>query len=454
MGYNERWGRFYECFGEKSELVAEIGTAYINGLQGVLGEDEFLSTNHLICSAKHFIGEGQAEDGVNQGNVKMDEAEWEELLNSEIIKPYKAAVDAGVQTVMVSYNSVNGVNCHENTHLVTDVLKGELGFKGFVIGDYNGVEHCKGADFKEQLANCVNAGVDMLMEPYNWQDTYYKMKQLVEEGKVSEDRVNDAVSRILKVKFDAGFFDEELESESEKELLAQIGSDEHRGIARQAVRESLTLLKNGKVNGKSAIEAINESKNIAVVGAKSNNIGAQCGGWTISWTGSVGDITKGTTLLEGFNEVAGDKTFTYCINAEAIPDDADGVIVVVGENPYSETQGDTDADGLKLKPMDQDIITKSKEKVGADVPVILVLITGRPLCITEQLSSVDGFACAWLPGTEGAGVADVIFGDYDFTGKLPVTWPKDSEDIPAKLTDESVVLYPYGTGYTKSDITD
>lgn len=446
---NERWGRFYECFGEDVDLVTELGTAYIQGYQGVKDTDEFLSSSKVIASAKHYIGEGQTMNGANQGVVSMKADDWDDILHNKLIIPYKEAVEAGVQTVMVSYNSVNGNNCHENTYLIKDLLKGELGFDGIVISDYNGVGHCQGFEYKNQLANCVNAGVDMLMEPLNWRECYDTLIGLVNDGIVKEDRIDDAVTRILRVKFRAGLFEQEINGEEEQKYMSEFGSDEHRAVARQAVRESATLLKNDEVNGKSAIEALADAQNIAVLGSKSNDIGAQCGGWTISWTGSMGNITEGTTILEGFMEVAPDKQFNYGASVSTIPENTDGVVIVVGESPYSETQGDTSPSGLALKPSDVSLIEETRAAVGDDVPVVVILITGRPLTIKDQLEMMDGLICAWLPGTEGAGIADVIFGEYDFTGHTTVTWPKNGEDIVNKFTDDSVVLFPYGTGLTK-----
>lgn len=447
---NERWGRTYECFGEKEKLVTELGTAYINGLQGVLGSEEFLSTTKVIASAKHFIGEGQTANGGNQGFVMMKEEEWNDELTNRLILPYKAAIEAGVQTIMVSYNYVNFVNCHESKELITDLLKGELGFGGIVISDYDGVEHCDGDSYKEQLANCVNAGVDMLMEPLDWQNCYYTLLGLAEDKTVSEERINDAVKRILTVKFNAGLFEEQIESEEEKKLAEEVGSDEHRGVARRAVRESITLLKNDTLaSGKTVMEALADYKRIAVVGDKADDIGTQCGGWTISWNGSAGDTTIGTTILKGFKEVAADKEFTYSQDAGAISKETEAVIVVVGEEPYSESAGDKGELGLRLTPAESTLIRDAKEAVGRDVPVIVILITGRPLTIAEDIGNMDALICAWLPGTEGAGIADVMFGDYEFNGTTTITWPWYAKDITEKYKDDGVVLFRYGTGLKK-----
>ena len=233
---NELWGRTYEGFGEDADLVAKLGEAFIKGAQGELGSEDFLSDTHVLATAKHYIGEGYTVSGINQGDVQMDEAEFETLLDEILLVPYKAAVDAGVRTVMVSFNSINGLKCHENSYLVNEVLKGELGFTGLVVGDYNGVQQVSGNTYKQQVANVVNAGVDLLMEPFSWREVYQHLKSNVEDGSISQERVDDAVRRILRVKFEAGLFEEEIASKTETDLMAEFGSDEHRELAREAAR--------------------------------------------------------------------------------------------------------------------------------------------------------------------------------------------------------------------------
>jgi beta-glucosidase len=450
VAYDEHWGRFYECFGENTDLVTRLGTAYVNGLQGRKDSDDFMSQDHLLCSIKHFVGEGQVKNGYNQGNVEMDEKEWDDKLKNDIIKPYVSAIEAGAKTLMVSYNSINGVNCHENKELITDYLKGELGFKGIVISDYDGVEHCKGSDYKFQLRDCVNAGVDMLMEPLDWQNCYHTLLNLVRDGSVSEERIDDAVSRILTVKFDSGLFEEEINSKKEQDQMKQIGSDEHRAVAREAVSKSLTLLKNEKMSdGNTAIQDLAAANKIAVMGEAADDIGTQCGGWTISWTGNKGKTTIGTTILEGFKEVAKDKEFEYVDSAEHISDGTQAVVIVAGEDPYSETQGDSTGFGLFLDDEGTTMITEAKEKFGDSIPIVVILVTGRPLTLKDNIDNIDALMSAWLPGSECAGIADVLFGDKEFSGKTPVTWPVTSFDISDKLTDDSVVLFKYGTGLKK-----
>lgn len=451
---NEMWGRTYEGFSEDADLVSKLGTAFIEGLQGKLGTDDFLAGNHILGTAKHYIGEGYTLYGVNQGDVRMEEAEFEALLDDTLLKPYKAAVDAGVRTIMASYNSINGLKCHENSYLINDVLKGELGFTGLVVGDYKAVDQVSGATYKDKLVNVVNAGVDLLMEVDTWKEAIGLLKEAVEEGSISEDRIDDAVRRILRVKFEAGLFEEVVASDEENALMSEMGSDEHRELAREAVRKSLVLLKNDKVGGKTAMEALADSKNILVLGSKADDIGVQCGGWTITWQGSMGDITTGTTILEGFKDVAKDKKFTHNILAETTGKE-DAIIVVSGEYPYAETNGDRNETNLLVSGSDEVLLGNAADAIEAarkkGVPVILVLMTGRPVEITDYVDQFDAIVEAWWPGTEGAGVADVFFGDYDFTGTLSYTWPKSAADIEGKLDEANAdkVLFPYGTGLKK-----
>ncbi len=451
---NELWGRTYEGFGENTALVTRLGVAFIRGAQGVKDTEEYLSESKVFATAKHYIGEGYTEAGINQGDVDMSEEEFDALLHDTLLEPYRAALDAGVRTVMVSFNSVNGVKCHENDYLINEVLKGELGFTGLVVGDYNGAQQVSGSSYKEQLANCVNAGVDMLMEPYSWREVITNLKQAVEEGLVSQERIDDAVSRILRVKFEAGLFEEQIGSDTENELFAEFGSNEHREVAREAVRKSLVLLKNDAVNGQTAVEALEESRNILVVGRKANDLGTQCGGWTISWQGSTGEITQGTTILEGLQNAAGDRNITYNTDG-TVTGDEDAIIVVVGENPYAETSGDRSSSNLTITNDDKSLLQGMEDSLAQarenGVPVIMILLSGRPITIADYVTEFDAIVAAWLPGTEGDGVADVLLGEYDFTGTLTYTWPWYASDIADKC-DESksdIVLFRNGTGLTK-----
>lgn len=458
---NERWGRTYECFNEDAGEVAVLGAAYIRGLQGEKGTEKYLDEDHVLACAKHFIGEGYTTDGTNQGNVDMTAEEFDALLDSGLLDPYTAALDEGVLTVMISYNSVDGVKCHENKHLIQEVLKDQLGFRGFVVSDYNAIQQTSGKNYKEQVRLSLDAGIDLFMEPYTWQDCMQAIIDLVESGEISMDRVDDAVSRILRVKFEAGMFEEEIGGTHEKELGEQVGSEDHRALARQAVRESLVLLKNDTVNGISALEALNQAKNIQVSGQKAYDMGAQCGGWTISWQGQNGKITKGTTIIEGIAEVTADRELklTHDITG-VVNEEADALMVVVGEEPYAESDGDRTATSLVFSEKDQEVLKNVRESLGQRkdrIPVVAVIVAGRPLDLTEYLDLFDGIVMAWLPGTEGAGVADVLFGDYEFRGTLPVTWLKDMEELPSIMeadlkgtqVDPQIALYERGTGLHK-----
>ena len=450
---NELWGRTYEGFSEDANLVAKLGAAFTRGAQGDFGETS------VVTTAKHYLGEGYTVAGTNQGDVQMEEEEFETLLREVLLTPYRANVEAGVRTVMASFNSVNGLKCHENTYLLTDVLKGDLGFTGFVIGDYNGAQQVSGANYKEQLANCVNAGVDMLMEPYSWKDVHRLLQQAVKEGLISQERIDDAVSRILRVKFEAGLFEESVGGEVEQSLLAKFGCEEHRRVARELVRKSLVLLKNdvlkeGQGVRQTAMQALEDSKKLLVVGAKADDIGVQCGGWTISWQGSAGDITEGTTILEALQKADGTREIFYNTDGE-VKGDEDAILVVVGENPYAETSGDRSSSTLTVSGEDKALLKDMEKNIQAarekNVPVILLLLSGRPITIADYVEQFDAIVAAWLPGSEGDGVADVLLGEYDFTGTLPYTWPWYASDIETKFDagKEGNILFAYDTGLNK-----
>lgn len=461
--HNERWGRTYEAFGDDPEVVAAMGTAYVEGIQG---------NGSAAATAKHYIGEGLIANGINQGNVVMDDATYQKLIQAdmsdpmvkELLTPYKEAIDAGVMTIMASYNSFNGVKCHGNKELLTDLLKDRLGFGGIVITDYNGVDQIgEVSGYANQVVYAVNAGVDMLMVAgYNgntpkWQTAYHAIVDGVENGKISEERLDDAARRILTVKDELGLLDEPDRAYADVADQAAYGGEEHRAIARKAVAESLVLLKNDEVAENTTImNALADYKNVVVAGSGANNIGKQCGGWTISWQGSTGKITEGTTIYEGIQSAVKENGGKATFSANGYYEhDADVAVVVVGENPYAESNGDSAAAALKLNTADAATI-KTIKADHPDTPIVLVLITGRPLGIMDYVNDaqVKGIVSAWLPGTEGAGVADVLFGDQDFTGKNPITWPYYPQDIENKRMDESKVLYQTGYGLTKDEVTE
>lgn len=452
---NPRWGRTYEGFGDDSVTAGQLGAAYIQGLQGA-GGSELSRPDKVVATAKHFMGEGYTDNGTNQGDVSTKtytEEEIRELLERELAM-YKQAVDAGVKSVMASYNSIQGLKMHASKPLLTDKLKGELGFRGFVITDWNGVDQITKdwegrpvSGLKEQVRAAVNAGVDMFMEAEKWRDIVRYLKENVDEGGIKNERVDDAVARILRVKFESGVFEQ---PKTNGDLAASFGSAEHRETARQAVRESLVLLKNDKVNGQPLLSKLPSMKKIFVAGKNADDIGNQAGGWSITWQGQSGPTTPGTTILQGIREAAGDKrTVTYNKHGRGAAG-YDVAIAVLGEKPYAETNGDT----ANLNLDTEDLATlENIRSADPGIPILVVLVSGRPMTVTEQLKDWAGLIAAWLPGTEGAGIADVLFGENDFTGRLPMRWPFYVEAYPIKTADSPYVLFPTGYGLTKGQET-
>lgn len=433
VGQNDRWGRTYESFSDDPELAATLGVAAIAGFQG----SDLSAPDSVLACAKHFIGDGGTLNGTDQGNAVGDEAALRKLF----LPPYAAAVKAGAGSVMVSYSSWNGKKMHGNKYLITGVLKGELGFQGFVVSDWAAIDQL-GADYAADIEASVNAGVDMVMIPHgpgktnNYVEFIHDLVRLVHEGRVSQARVDDAVRRILMAKFQLGLFDEPPAAER----LDTIGSVEHRAVARECVRESLVLLKNAN----DVLPLSKNAKRIVVVGPTGDDLGAQCGGWTIGWQGSTGAVTKGgTTILKALRSAA-----PAGMKIEFSPDGssvsgADAAIVVVAEKPYAEMKGDTK--DLRLPEADAALIGKVK---SAGVPVITILLSGRPLILGRTLERTDALIAAWLPGTEGQGVADVLYGDCKPTGKLPRNWPRANEQLTGQPTVKNDPLFPIGFGLT------
>src|SRR5450756_1667004 len=425
---NAGWGRTYEGFSDHTELVTKLGRAAIIGFQGQkLSADP---TSVLAC-AKHFIGDGGTTNGIDQGDTVCDEATLRKLY----LPPYRAAIKAGVGSIMVSYSSWNGQKMHGNKHLLAGVLKGELGFAGFLVSDWAAIDQIS-PDYKHDIEQSINAGLDMIMIPNgidktnNYVEFIDDLKALVAGGQVPQSRIDDAVKRILRIKFALGLFES---TATDPGLVAAIGSPAHRAVARECVRNSLVLLKNDK-------HVLPLSKNIrrlAVVGVAADDLGMQCGGWTIDWQGGRGNITHGgTTLLAAIKQAVSPETqVTFSPDASNLKD-ADTIIAVVGELPYAEMKGDRTE--LNLSAADMALIAKAKTS-GA--PVVTILFSGRPLVLNSALTDSDAFVAAWLPGTEGLGVPDVLFGDFKFTGKSARNWPRSS-DKSAKP------LFPFGFGLT------
>jgi beta-glucosidase len=342
---------------------------------------------------------------------------------------------------MASFSSLNGIKMHENKKYLTDILKGELKFQGFVVSDWKAIEQLPG-DYENQVEKAINAGIDMVMVPDDYIKFITVMKKLVENKKISMSRIDDAVRRILKVKFEIGLFENPY---SKRELISRIGSQEHREIARQAVRESMVLLKNDK----SVLPLKKNLKRIVVVGPKADDLGSQCGGWTISWQGKKGKITEGKTILEGLKEYSGKNTKIIfdkegkLLSGGKIKD-VDVCIMVLGESPYAEFMGDR-----TIPTLDYEDLSILERVSSLNIPKVLILITGRPLVIPDFTSLADAILVAWLPGTEGMGVIDVLFGEYKPTGKLSFSWPGSEENIPVNVGDKNYKpLFPFGYGLT------
>lgn len=450
---DERWGRTYEGFGETPELAASLGAAYVRGQQG----DHYDAEWRVISTAKHFIGDGATDNGYDRGNATMTEKD----LREKYLPPYEAVVEQGVLSVMASFNQINGVHQHVDSARLTGILKTELGFDGFVIADWEGIENSTtpgaagdytgtvtGVSSKDAIRNAINAGIDMAMVPQSATTFISNMKSLVQAGQISEDRVKDAVRRILRAKIRAGRIDNPNGPAAYVGVAANIGSAEHRKIAREAVQKSLVILKNENVL------PLATTDQIFLTGSHANNTGLQCGGWTNGWQGSItNNITGASSIQAGFDEVASGARVTTA--------DAAGTIVyVIGEVPYAEWYGDyrngdfnnkiiTEASytGVSFGTTDS-YISQIKTWQAAGHKVAVVFITGRPLPITSLIETADAFVVAWLPGSEGAGVADVLFGKVNPTGKLPHTWPKDASQIPINEGDGKTGLYPYGYGLT------
>jgi beta-glucosidase len=432
---DERWGRTYESFGQSPELVSELGAAAVHGFQGPsLSSD----SGTVLACAKHYLGDGGTEGGVNEGDTVCDDATMRRLY----LAPYRAAVQAGVGSIMVSYSSWNGKKMSANKYLLTDVLKGELGFRGFLVSDWAAIDQIS-SDYKLDVEESINAGMDMVMIPHgpgvtnNFVEFINDLKELVAEGKVPQARIDDAARRILRVKFQMGLFDHPYPATPA--LTAAIGSPGHRDIARQCVERSLVLLKDDN----HALPLSKKLKHLAVIGRGGDDLGIQCGGWTISWQGGAGEVTHGgTTLLKAIRDtVAPGTKVTFSRKARKLRH-ADAIIVVVGELPYAESKGDRQDLGLT----DADLLLVQQAK-AAGVPVITIVLSGRPLVLGPALEESDAVVAAWLPGTEGQGVANVLFGDYKPTGKLSREWPRDNDQLSVNhMMGEP--LFPVGYGLT------
>lgn len=438
-----RWGRSYEGFSEDTHLVTELGLAYARGLQKRTESGEW-----VLPSVKHFAADGGTEwDSrkdipnyapsnwqaasqnwrIDQGDARMDE----ETLRAIHLAPYKEAVDAGVDNIMVSFSSWNGLKMHAHEYLLTTVLKGEWGFEGFLVSDWMAIDQLK-ESFYDAVVTSINAGVDMVMVPFDYKTFINIMENAVSKGDITIERVDDAVSRILRTKFKLGLFETPMTSDS---YLTQAGSEEHRALAREAVQKSAVLLKNDSVL------PISKTSNIVVAGAAADSIGLACGGWTIEWQGGTGAITDGSTLLEGLNSLAED---SVQFSSDGMFDgEAEIGIVVIAEEPYAEGEGDRE--DLTITAEQTQLIEAMRERCAK---LVLLIYSGRPIIITHVVDHCDAIIAAWLPGTEANAIADVLLGDVPFTGKLPFTWIKSMDQLPLahlKASDEQP-LWQFGFG--------
>jgi beta-glucosidase len=436
-----RWGRTYEGYGETTDLVSQLGTACVQGFQG----SSLSAPDTAAVTLKHFIGDGGTGYGtstasgptgrylLDQGVDQMDEATLLKLF----LPPYKAGIDAGARIVMTSFSGTSAGKVHGDKHLITDVLKGQLGFTGFVVSDWGGVDQVVPGDYSASVSQSINAGIDMIMVPYDYVRFTTTTTQLVQAGTIPQSRIDDAVSRILRVKFEMGLFENPMPPAGK---TAGSGSAENRALARQAVAESATLLKT--TSGALPIAA---GRKVLLSGPGADDIGISSGGWTISWQGSAGAITTGTTLKDALAAKLANN-LTYDPNGSfPAGTTADVGVVVVAERPYAEGVGDSST--LALPASDLALVAKMRSHVKT---LIVVVISGRPMLL-DDLCSADAIMAAWLPGSEDEGLADVLLGDKPFTGTTPYTWPKTVDDSPrmGKSACQGAV-YPVGYGLDSS----
>ncbi|XAR64820.1 Glucan 1,3-beta-glucosidase [Bertholletia excelsa] len=448
-----RWGRCYESYSEDHKIVQAM-TEIIPGLQGDIppnsrkGIPFVAGKTKVAACAKHYVGDGGTRKGINANNTMLS---WHELLSIHM-PPYDSSIIKGVSTIMVSYSSFNGHKMHGNRPLVTHFLKNTLRFRGFVISDMMGLDWITTpahANYSYSIQAGIHAGIDMVMVPFNYTEFIHGLMVMAKKGVIPMHRINDAVKRILRVKFVMGLFEHPFADQS---LADKLGNQEHKKLAREAVRKSLVLLKNGKSQGKPSLPLNKRRTKILVAGSHAHNLGYQCGGWTIEWQGLDGNnFTTGTTILTAIKRTVDPTTkVIYKKNPSARyvkSKKFSYAIVVVGEHPYAETNGDSL--NLTLPQPGPSTI----KRVCISVKCVVVLVSGRPVVIKPYLPLMDALVAAWLPGSEGQGVADVLFGDYGFTGKLPITWFKTVDQLPMNVGDPHYdPLFPLGFGLTTKPV--
>lgn len=437
VAQDDRWGRTYESYSEDPAIVAELGAALIEGLQGKMGDDDRLGSGRVIATAKHFFGDGGTEQGVDQGDVNGDLSDLKPIH----VSPYVAAIDAGVETIMASFNSINGRKMHGNEALLTGVLRGELGFDGLVVGDWNGHGQVAGCSVTD-CAQSLLAGLDIYMVPDDWKGLIETLVSQVEDGTIPEARLNDAVSRVLRMKYRAGVLGPDALRPSDRAIASKpelLGSPEHRAIAQEAVAKSLTLLKND------GVLPLQSGTSILVAGTAANSIAQASGGWTLTWQGG-GELTNdyfpgATSIYAGLAAAAEARGGTAILAENGdYTETPDVAIVVFGEQPYAEFAGDK----RDLVFRDDEGLALLNKFAAADIPTVAVFLSGRPLWMNREINAADAFAAAWLPGGEGAGVADVLFGARDATGRLSFSWPSACGGTPLNSADGA--LFPLGYG--------
>jgi beta-glucosidase len=443
---DDRWGRTYESYSEDPEIVREYAGRMVRGLQGAWGTREFLDASHVLATAKHFLGDGGTTNGEDRGDTRGTEAELLQLHG----QGYVAAIEAGVQTIMASYNSWNGWKLHGHHELLTDVLKQRMKFDGIVVSDWDGVDEVQGCS-KDKCAQAINAGIDMIMVPNDWKNLIANTLEQVRAEKIPLARIDDAVTRILRVKYRAGLFERGRPSSRPlANKTALIGAPEHRAVARQAVRESLVLLKNER-----NLLPLKRKTKVLVVGDGADNIGQQAGGWTVSWQGTGNtnaDFPGATSILQGIERTVSEGGGKVTSSIDDLQQSRPHVAVVVfGETPYAEWFGDLRS--IEFRSADGAELALLQQLKQASVPSVCVFLTGRPLVVEQQLAACDAFVVAWLPGTEGGGIADVLFRktngkvNYNFVGKLAFSWPRTAAQTALNRNDAGYdPLFPYGFG--------
>lgn len=438
---DDRWGRTYESYSENPDLVAKLGAALIEGQQGVPGTDGYLGDGRVFATAKHFFGDGGTEQGVDQGDVNGDIDALIDLHG----RPYPAAINAGVETVMASFNSINGRKMHGNRALLTDVLRGEMGFDGLVVGDWNGHGQIAGCE----VTNCpqsLMAGLDIYMVPDDWKALMDTLIAQVDDGTIPMARIDEAVTRVLRVKHRAGILGENAKRPSERGVAGRyelLASAEHRALAREAVARSQVLLKN---NG---VLPVKPGAKVLVAGSAADDIGQASGGWTLEWQGGRKDhlprdyFPNATSIWDGISEnvssAGGKATLSEDGSFDERPDVA---IIVFGERPYAEFAGDQ----ADLVFRDDEGLTLLKQFEEADIPTVAVFLSGRPMWMNREINLADAFVASWLPGSEGAGVGDVLTGAMPSTGRLSFSWPVSCEGNPLNSPEGALFAFGYGRG--------